>query len=98
MTATTFDTLGYVKALEEAGFTRQQAEAQATAILGVLRQYDEASRQQVSTKGDIQDVRSDILRLEAKIEKYRYDLLKWQLAIGLAVIAVVAKGFGWLGF
>ena len=25
-------------------------------------------------------------------------LLKWQLAIGLALATIMAKGFGWLGF
>lgn len=32
MTTTTFDTLSYAKKLESAGFTRQQAEAQAAAL------------------------------------------------------------------
>lgn len=32
MPTTTFDTLGYAKKLEAAGFTRLQAEAQASAL------------------------------------------------------------------
>ena len=37
MTTTTFDTLGYAKKLEEAGFTRPQAEAQASILPPAMR-------------------------------------------------------------
>lgn len=30
--------------------------------------------------------------------RVQYDLLKWQLAGWLALAAIMAKGFGWLGF
>ena len=36
MSSTTFDTLGYARRLEEAGFTRQQAEVQANALREVI--------------------------------------------------------------
>lgn len=36
MTTTTFDSLGYARKLEEAGFTRQQAEVQANAMREVI--------------------------------------------------------------
>lgn len=38
------------------------------------------------------------LRLQKEIEKSKYALLKWQFAIGLALAAIMAKGFNWLGF
>lgn len=38
MTTTTFDTLGYAKKLENAGFTRQQAEAQAEGLRAILEE------------------------------------------------------------
>lgn len=37
MTTLTFDTLAYSKKLREAGFTEQQAEAQADALSGALK-------------------------------------------------------------
>lgn len=36
MNGVAFDTLGYAKRLEEAGFTRQQAEVQANALREVI--------------------------------------------------------------
>ena len=36
MSSTTFDTLGYARRLEEAVFTRQQAEVQANALREVI--------------------------------------------------------------
>ncbi len=45
---------------------------------------------ELAARADIQDVRLEI-------EKVRSELLKWQLGIGLALAAIMAKGFGWLG-
>lgn len=120
MTTTTFDSLGYVRKLEEAGFTRQQAETQAeamreqleaqrTALQMTLDKYDEASRRELATKGDVQDVRLEIEKVRAEVEKVKYDLLKWQIGLAVALgsfmlagfgglAAIMAKGFGWLGF
>lgn len=105
MTTTTFDTLGYAKKLEAAGFTRAQAEAQAE----ILREQTEAQNsalqkalenrdKELSTKGDIQDVRLEIERVKAEIKATELRLLKWQFGIALALAAIMAKGFGWLGF
>lgn len=144
----TFDSLSYVRKLEESGFTRQQAEVQAEALrqqtdvqAETLRQtealrgqleaqraalqrelerYDDASRRELATKGDVQDVRleiekvraelkTDIAQVQANVEKVRYDLLRWQLGIGAAIVsfmlagfggiaAIMAKGFHWMGF
>ena len=127
MTAITFDSLGYAKKLEEAGFTRQQAEVQANvmreqldaqnnAFLRLIENYDESSRKELATKGDVQDVRLEIEKVRAEVEKVRaevekvraelktdiekvkYDLLKWQIAGWVALAAIMAKGFGWIGF
>ena len=120
MTAITFDSLGYAKKLEEAGFTRQQAEVQANALREqldaqnnafqrLIENYDESSRKELATKGDVQDTRLEIEKVRAEVEKVRAELktdikslelrlLKWQFGIGLALAAIMAKGFGWLGF
>ena len=44
---------------------------------------------------DIEKVRAD---LKSDMAKVKYDLLKWQIGIGIALVAIMAKGFGWLGF
>ena len=113
MTAVTFDALDYFERLKAAGVPeaqakvqaetlRRQADAQAAALQKALDKYDEASRKDLATKGDIQDVRLEMKSMEMR-------LLKWQLGIGAALgsftlagfgtlAVVMAKGFGWLGF
>ena len=60
------------------------------------------SVKELATKGDIREAE---LRLQAEIEKIRAEikatelrLLKWQFGIGFSLAAIMAKGFGWLGF
>ena len=64
---------------------------------------------ELGLKKDIEQVRADLreteLRLQKEIEQVRgeiqqvkYDLLKWQIAGWVALAAIMAKGFGWLGF
>lgn len=116
MTTTTFDSLGYFEKLKAAGVPeeqakvqaeamRQQAEEQRSALQKALEKYDETSRRELATKGDVQDVRLEIEKVRAEVEKVRaeveknkYDLLKWQIAGWVALAAIMAKGFGWLGF
>ena len=84
MSAAAFDSIGYMRKLEAAGVPRQQAETQADVLRQAFERYDEASRRDLATKSDLRE-------LELR-------LLKWQLGIGLAIIVIMAKGFGWLGF
>ena len=127
MTTTTFDSLGYFEKLKAAGVPeeqakvqaeamRQQAEEQRSVLQKALEKYDETSRRELATKGDVQDVRLEIEKVRAEVEKVRaelktdiervraevqqnkYDLLKWQIAGWVALAAIMAKGFGWLGF
>ena len=91
MTTTTFDTLGYAKRLEAAGFTRQQAEAQAE----LLREHAEAQNVAVQK---ILDSRNRELATRADLKELELRLLKWQFGIALALAAIMAKGFGWIGF
>lgn len=65
---------------------------------GVVKSYDEASRKELATKGDVQDIRLEIEKVKASIKDTELRLLKWQLGIGLALAVIMAKGFGWLGF
>ena len=154
-----FDNRNYVTRLEQAGFTRMQAEVQAevltehsetlrAALQPLLRFYEETAYKDLATKGDVLDTRLEIERVRAETEKVRaevekvradlkvdientrvevekvraevekvradlktdiekiradaeknkFDLLKWQIGIGIALVAIMAKGFGWLGF
>ena len=147
-----FDNRNYVSRLEQAGFTRMQAEVQAevltehsetlrAALQPLLRFYEETAHKDLATKGDVLDTRLEIEKVRAEVEKVRadlkvdientrvevekvraevekvradlktdiekiradaeknkFDLLKWQIGIGIALVAIMAKGFGWLGF
>ncbi len=46
----------------------------------------------------MQGVRLEIERVKAEIRATELRLLKWQFGIALALAAIMAKGFGWLGF
>ncbi len=120
MTTLTFDTLAYARKFEEAGFTRQQAEAQAdamrqqaevqvSALREAIEKYDEAGRRELAAKADVREselrlqkeiekVRAEIERVRAETEKVKYDLLKWQIGGWVALAAIMAKGFNWIGF
>lgn len=136
-----FDNRNYVTRLEQAGFTRMQAEVQAevltehsetlrAALQPLLRFYEETAHKDLATKGDVLDtrleiervraetekvraevekvradlkvdiekVRAEVEKVRADVEKNKFDLLKWQIGIGIALVAIMAKGFGWLGF
>ena len=109
------DSLAYARKLEQAGFSRQQAEAQAevfqeqgerlrAALQPILAFYEEATRKDLATRGDVLDTRLEIEKVRAEVEKVRVDvekskyaLLKWQIGIGLTLLTVMARGFGWIG-
>lgn len=77
MTTITFDTLAYSKKLRDAGFTEQQAEAQALALASVLKE----------TSSDLA-TKQDIDRLSDKVEA-RFKLLQWMLGFNLALSTAV---------
>ena len=91
----TFDSLGYFEKLKDAGFTEEQARVQAEAFRAFSELQEEKAGRELATKGDVREAE---LRLQKEIQQTRYDLLKWQFGIGLALAAIMARGFGWLGF
>lgn len=80
MSQATFDTLQYFEKLKSAGFTEAQARVQVEAMQGVVRSYDEASRKELATKGDLADT--------------KHEILKWVLGIALAQTAVIVAVIG----
>ena len=112
----TFDSLGYFEKLKDAGVPepqarvqadtlRQQTEAQRVALQSALDRYDEASRRELATKGDVQDVRNELQNvrneLKEKIQDVRnelkdtkHEILKWMIATMIAqtalIVAVIA--------
>ena len=88
MLAVSFDTLEFVKGLKAAGFTEEQAEAQARALSQALRQVEEARLNELATKGDLKSGIADLRRELAGMETR---LIKWVVgAAGVIIAAVTA--------
>lgn len=86
MAVLTFDTLAYSKILQESGIPVAQADAMARAQVAAMK--DMIATQELASKQDIQ----------LAIKELEVRLLKWQIGIGFALAAIMAKGFNWIGF
>ena len=91
MPAIAFDTLAYAKEVEEAGFTRQQAEAFAWAQKKLLQ--DVMSSSEVATKSDLNDVRAE---LKEEIANTKHEILKWTIATVIAQTALIVAVMAFL--
>jgi hypothetical protein len=96
--AVAFDTLKFVEKLEAAGVPHAQAKATAEA-------FAEATSQELATKADLALLRADLdlvrsqletkidkveLRLEAKIEATKSEIVKWQFGtIGFQTLVIL---------
>ena len=83
MTTITFDMLDMVDRLKTAGFDQKQAEA-------VVRVITEAQNTLVSTSTLDSRLKETELRLEAKINEVKYDMVKWIAGMLLAQAGLVA--------
>lgn len=70
-------------------------EEAARAIIETLEKYDENQKNAVATKGDLYETE---LRIQKEMKEMELRLLKWQIGGWVALAAIMAKGFGWLGF
>jgi hypothetical protein len=89
MASVTFDTLKFVKTLQSAGMSADQAEAVAVAV----RESHESA--ELATKGDIAAVQKDIAALELSLKAQMNEALyalTWKL-IGVAGALVAAVYF-----
>jgi len=95
------DTLKVAKRLREAGFTEPQAEAVIAAVQEGTEGADLATKADIAElraelKADIADLRSELrqsgLRLEAKIEAIKADILNrvFGMILGTLVVNIVA--------
>lgn len=74
------NTLKYAKKLEEAGFSRQQAEANIQIIAEIVED-------DVATKQDISEVKHDIKEVKDEMIKLEYRLI---IKLGALVTAIIA--------
>lgn len=72
-----FDTLKMVRALENSGFTKSQAEILSDALVGISTDSTRANRDFLATKNDFNDLKSELQILE----KADFAVLKSDLQI-----------------
>ena len=89
MPAINFDTLAYAKEMEAAGFTREQADAFATAQGKILK--DAFAATELATRSDVRDVRDE---LKEEIANTKHEILKWVMGIALAQTAALVAVIG----
>lgn len=74
MSQLAFDTLSYFEKLKGAGVSEPQAKVQVEVMRDIVNAYDQASRQNLATKGDIQDARNEIQVARKEIQDLRNEM------------------------
>ena len=90
-----FDPLKFYDELKAADVPEKQARAQAEAMRNAFAAYDASRMQDLATKGDLREMEA---RLQKEMRETEIRLLKWQIGGWVALAAIMANGFGWLGF
>ena len=88
MSAVTFDTFKSGQKLKKAGFSEEQAEALTQIQQQVL---DESVQSLLATKGDIHDIKIDILRIESKMDKNEFLLKTFGGGIFATLLGILLK-------
>lgn len=86
MTTLTIDTLAVVQVLRKRGFSEEQA-------IGVVEAFREIDAGALSTKADVREVE---LKLEAKMETLKVDILRWLVVTQLALGGFIFAAFKFL--
>ena len=82
MTAITFDTLAYRNKLQDAGMSREQADAMAKAQAEAMKEL--VAAQELVTKHD----------LYIALSETKHELLKWMMGMMVAQTALIVAAFG----
>ena len=95
--------LGLLEHREDRAATREDLrETELRLQLEIEKQRTETEKIRAELKADIEalraELKTDIEKLRTEASEIKYSLLKWQIGIGFALVCVMAKGFGWLGF
>lgn len=82
----TFDTHAFIKRLKEAGVSETQAEAHSDA----LKTFQQSSLDDLATKKDIADVKTDLAVMKGEM-----NMIKLMLGIILVgMVSLIVKAFG----
>jgi hypothetical protein len=87
MTTLTFDTLKYANTLKAAGFTPEQAEAQAGALSEVL----EVNLKELVTKGDLKQLKTELQADMRELELRMTVKLGAMMVVSIGIVATLVK-------
>ena len=96
MTTLAFDTLGYFEKLKAAGVPDAQAKVQVEAMQDIVKAYDESSRKELATKGDIQDIHAEFQKVRNEIQDVKHEILKWMMGMLVAQSALILAVISYL--
>jgi len=92
MASITFDTLKFVRELQESGFEEKQAEGIAEGIAEAFK--DASGEAELATKRDIERMEGQVREMKAELNG-KLTLVQWMLALVVAaeVMPLAAKFF-----
>lgn len=81
----------------------EKGRTESEKVRGEVKETEARLRAEIEkVRSETEKVRLEVKETEARlrtdIEKVKYDLLKWYMAGWIALAAIMAKGFGWIGF
>ena len=86
----------------EARLTTNIEQIRADLNVEIQKVRGDLSVELEQVRAETEKIRLEIKETEARLrtdmEKVKYALLKWQIGGWLALAAIMAKGFGWIGF
>ena len=86
MTVTAFDTLAYARKLKAAGIPEVQAEAQATALVEVLKE----SVSELATRADVSAVKADVNAVQVDVNNVRQEIRVLEVTLKQEIRSVEA--------
>ncbi|MDR3176447.1 MAG: CCDC90 family protein [Desulfovibrio sp.] len=84
----TFDTLGFFEKLKAAGVPEQQAKVQVEIMQEVVCGYGAASRKDLASKGDIQELGNELHNVKHELLKWIIGAMLVQITISIALFAL----------
>lgn len=85
MTTITFDTHKFIRRLETAGFSQDQAEAVADAFKGAQEDQKPVTQEYLDYR-----LKAEVADLKAEMTNIKIDLIKWMTGALIAQTAVIA--------
>ena len=84
-----FDTLAYAKKLKAVGFTEDQAEVQAEALVQIIDERLATKQDIIALKRDIEELKRDMKEMELRLRHNLTVRLGAMMTAGIAIVAAI---------